>query len=116
MNTLLLDPQNWDLTIDGAKNIAMASEPYSQAQDAASAIKTFIGECYYDTTIGTPYWETVFGLAPPLSLMKSYFVEAALTVPGTAKAVCYIDSFVDRKVVGQVQIVNDDGLAAVVGF
>ena len=116
MNTLLLDPKTWDLMIDGSKNIAMASDPYSQAQDAASAIKTFAGECYYNTTLGTPYWETVFGLAPPLSLMKSYFVDAALTVPGTARAVCYIDSFVDRKVTGQVQIINDADQVAAVGF
>jgi hypothetical protein len=48
VNTLLLDVSSWDLCLDAAGNIAMASNPYSIAQDAASAIRTFAG----DFTIG----------------------------------------------------------------
>ena len=50
--TLLLDPLKWDLVVDAAGNIAVASPPYALAQDAASSIKLFSGECYYDTSIG----------------------------------------------------------------
>jgi hypothetical protein len=35
--------------LDAEGNIAVASEPYSLAQDAASAIKTFAGEVFWDT-------------------------------------------------------------------
>ncbi|AJJ19826.1 hypothetical protein [Yersinia intermedia] len=54
-NTLLLDRTAWDLVLDANGDIAMASLPYSIAQDVASAIKTFIGECWYDTSQGVPY-------------------------------------------------------------
>ena len=116
MNTLLLVPDTWDLTVDATGNIAQASDPYSQAQDAASAIRTFRGECYYNTLLGIPYWSNVLGKWPPLSLVKAYIVAAALTVPGTVKAVCYISSFVNRKITGQVQIVNTVNQNAVAGF
>ena len=57
MSTLLLDRTYWDLCVDSSGNLAVASEPYSLAQDAASAIKLFQGEYIYDTTIGIPYFE-----------------------------------------------------------
>ena len=101
MNTLILDTVKWDLLIDAAGNIAVAQDPYSQAQDAASAIRTFQGEVYYDTTLGIPYWEKVLGFAPPLSLIKHYINTAALTVPGVVGAVSYINSFVKRAIGGQ---------------
>lgn len=116
MQTLLLDPETWDLVVDAQGNIAQAVDPYSQAQDAASAIRTFQGEQIYDTTLGIPYKEQILGKAVPLSLMKALFVKAALTVPGTAAAVCYISSFVNRKITGQVQIINDLNQRASAGF
>jgi len=39
MKTMLLNPQTWDLTLDVDGNIALASNPYSVAQDIASAIR-----------------------------------------------------------------------------
>ncbi len=59
MNTLLLDQVTWDLAVDTSGNIAVAADPYSQAQDAASSIKTFAGEVYYDTTRGIPYFTQI---------------------------------------------------------
>jgi hypothetical protein len=57
VKTLLLDRSLWDLTLDINGNIAMASEPYAIAQDVASACRTFLGECYYDTSQGVPYFQ-----------------------------------------------------------
>jgi hypothetical protein len=91
MKTILLDPQNWDFLVDGSRNIAVASEPYALAQDAASAIKYFQSDDYYDTTAGIPYWQQVLGHWPPVELMKSYFVKAALTVPGVVQGQTFID-------------------------
>jgi hypothetical protein len=116
MNTLLLDTVQWDLLIDGAANIAMASEPYSLAQDAASAVRTFQGECYYDTTLGVPYWANILGQAPPLSLIKSYIISAAMTVPDVVAAACFISSFTHRTVTGQVQVTNASGKIMTAGF
>lgn len=116
MQTLLLDTVAWDLTVDTAGNIAVASEPYALAQDAASAIRTFAGEVYYNTLLGIPYFSQILGYAPPISLMKAYFNEAALTVPGTVTSQCFITSWDNRVVRGQVQITDENGNASAAGF
>ena len=109
MKTLLLNPDSWDLMVDASNNIALASNPYALAQDAASAIKLFEGEQYYDTIIGVPYWQDILGLYPPLSLVKAKLVEEALTVPEVVAAQCFIQSFVRREIRGQVHVTDKDG-------
>jgi hypothetical protein len=104
MNTLLLDGATWDLLQDAAGNIAMASNPYSLAQDAASAIKTFEGEVYWDTNLGVPYMSQVLGLNPSASLLKSLFNDAAQTVPEVASAQTFLTAASERSVGGQVQV------------
>jgi hypothetical protein len=114
--TLLLDPTTWDLTRDASGNIAVASEPYSLAQDAASAIKTFLGEVYFDKTIGIPYLTQILGHRPPLALLKQQLVNAALTVPGIASATVFLTSFADRSISGQVQVVSNAGQISAANF
>lgn len=116
MQTLLLDQTAWDLAVDASGNIAVASDPYSMAQDAASAIRTFSGEVYFDTTIGIPYFSQVLGETPPLSLLKHYLETAALTVPGVATAKTYLSAWQDRVIRGQVQITTTSGATSAVGF
>lgn len=115
-DTLLLDIAAWDLVLTVAGNIAVASAPYALAQDAASAIKTFQSEVYYDTTLGVPYWTSILGTLPPLALIKAKFVAAALTVPGVVSAQVFITSIVDRTLNGQVQIVDTNGNTAAAAF
>lgn len=117
MDTLLLDVSKWDLVVDLSGNIAVASDPYSQAQDAASAIKTFTGEVYYDTTLGVPYWQQILGKFPPISLIKEKLRKAALTVPGVVAAKVFIRGSRNRTVSGQVQIQDASGnLTAAANF
>lgn len=105
-STILLDTLAWDLVLDAAGNIARADEPYSLAQDAASAIKTWLGEVFFDTTLGVPYRQQVFGLNPSIALLKQLFVQAALTVPGVASAKCFVTAISGREVAGQVQVTS----------
>ncbi len=114
-DSLLLDSLTWDLVVDSSGDIAVAGPPYSQAQDAASAIRLFLGELYYDTTQGVPY-ANILAQPPNLPLLKSYMVGAAMTVPGVVKAVCFISSIVNRNVSGQVTITNSAGQTATAGF
>lgn len=116
MNTLYLLPSSWDLTTDASGNIAIASEPYSLAQDAASAIRLFSAELWYDTTQGIPYFGQILGQTPPLQLLKSQFVAAAMTVPGVTSAVCFITGISGRQVSGQVQVTDASGTTTVAGF
>lgn len=114
--TLLLDTLLWDMVLDVSGNIALATEPYSQAQDAASAIRTFEGELWFNTVPGLPYFSEVLGENPPLALLKERFNSAALTVPGVATATTIITSTENRTVTGQVQITNDQGQTSTTGF
>lgn len=110
-NTLLLDTAAWDLCVDLAGNIALAAPPYALAQDVASAVRTFAGEVWYDTTLGVPYFSQVLGHSPPITLFKALIVQAALTVPGVVAASCYIQSIAGRKVTGQIQFTDSNGAA-----
>lgn len=116
MDTLLLNPVTWDLINDGAGNIAMASEPYSLAQDAASACRAYLGELYYDTTQGVPYDQSILGKPLVLSFLRQQLEEAAETVPGVVSAVVLISSFVDRQVTGQVQVTDVNNNTTVASF
>lgn len=116
MNTMLLDRDLWDVCLDSNRNWAVASDPYSIAQDVASAVRTFIGECYYDTTIGVPWFADVYGQFPPLSLFKALVVQAALTVPEVVRAKCLVASYQNRVITGVVEILDLNGVALNVTF
>lgn len=105
-STLLLDTVAWDLVLDANGNIAVADEPYSLAQDAASAIKTFLGECWWDTTVGIPYLQQILGKRPSPAVLNAQFVAAAKTVPDVKSAVVVITQITDRSVAGQVQVTS----------
>ena len=116
MRSLLLDAQDWDLCLDAYGNIAVAGEPYSLAQDAACAIRLFLGELWYDTTDGVPYFEAVLGKYPPISLLKSQLAAAALSVPGVVSAQVYISDITDRRVTGTAYITDKVGTVIPISF
>ncbi len=120
MRTALLDVTAWDFVLDVNGDLAMASDPYSVAQDAASAIRTFIDECYYNTTLGVPYFQTLFGKAPNINYMKQKFISQALLVPGVSSpgvsVAVFITSVADRRVTGQVQITDANGVVTAAAF
>jgi hypothetical protein len=105
-DTLLLDIGTWDLCLDAFGNMAVAAPPYAIAQDVSSAIRTFLGEVFYDTTIGVQYKGKILGKNPPLSFIRSQIEAAALSVPGVVSAVCTIQLVNGRQVTGQVQFVD----------
>lgn len=112
MNTLLLDLTFWDLVLDSSGNVAVASAPYAVAQDVASAQRTFQGEVWYNSLIGIPYFQDIFGENPPVSLLAAYMVEAALTVPDVVDSpapVFTLTSFQNRVAVGQTTFTDSDG-------
>lgn len=116
MKTLLLDVGTWDLCLDAAGNIAVASEPYAVAQDVASALRLFLGELWYDQTKGVPYFQEILGASPPISLFQEFMISAAMTVPTVASAQCEITKIEDRTVTGQVTFTTDDGTTGTVSI
>lgn len=115
-DTVLLDRDGWSWCLDSEGNIAVATPPYSVAQDCASAVRTFLREVYYDTTDGVPWWDEVLGKTPPMALLKSRIVAAAMTVPGTATAEVFITSVAARTVSGQLRITDTQGGQASASF
>lgn len=120
-STLYLDVGSWDLVADASGNIALAAPPYAVTQDVASACRTFLGEVFYDDTVGIPYTAkfddngvpnsttTLLGRTPPLNVLQGALAAAAVTVPFVAEAEVVISGFVDRLATGQVQFTTDDG-------
>lgn len=115
-STLLVDLTNWDLVLDSNGNIALAAPPYAVAQDVASAIKTFLNEVYYDSTLGVPWLQQILGQTPPLSVFKAAIVAAALSVPSVVSATCVIESIQGRQVTGQVQFTTSGGQTQTIGL
>ncbi|MGB3434889.1 hypothetical protein [Achromobacter sp.] len=113
---MLLDRTDWDLVLDVAGNIALASNPYAVAQDVASAVKLFKGELFYNTVPGVPYWQEFLGHQPPLALVREHVQRAAMTVPEVASAICTLTSFNDRALAGYVEITLQDGTTQTVSF
>lgn len=112
--TLLLDVIAWDLTLTANSNIAVATEPYSQVQDTASACRTLESECWYQTDIGIPYYQQILGhFQPPQVLREKLVAETVEAVPGVTSAVAALGAIVDRSISGQVQITTDNGTETV---
>lgn len=108
-DTLLLDRDGWEVCLDASGNIAVATEPYSQVQDAASAVRVFEGEAYYNTTLGVPYWSDVLGRSQPTQIMRARAQQAALTVPGVIDANAILVTLANRTLGGQIQIRTASG-------
>ena len=115
-NSLLLDQSQWDLVLDVNGNIALASAPYSVAQDVASAVRTFVGECWYDNSLGLPYWQNILGQYPPLQFVQQKITEATMTIPNVVKTKVTFTSFSNRTLSGEIQIIDTDGVTANVAF
>lgn len=116
MKTLLLEPADWDLVLDASGNIAVASEPYSIAQDVASACQLFSGELHYDTAKGVPYWGNILGQEPAPAFFNAQIEAAANTVPGVTAATSYITDFSQRTLAGQIQVTDYNGTTTVVNL
>ena len=105
----------WDLALNSSGNIIVVSGPYAIAQNVACAVRTFLGECWYDTTKGVPYFQQILGYMPSYQYMKAKFIGAALLISGVASVQCFLTgpSRETRVVGGQMQITLIDGTVVV---
>lgn len=110
-DTLLLNPETWDLLIDSNGSIALASDPWSLAQDVASSVRTFEGECWYNTDKGIPYFEEILGHFPPMSLIRKRMEDEAETVDGVITARATITNLIDRNLTGAIEFIDATGQA-----
>lgn len=75
-----LKTDTWDIFLDSAGNLSLTDNDSSIAQDVASSVRTFEGECWYNTTLGMPYFQAIFGKSPPNSFVVASIKEQAFTV------------------------------------
>lgn len=116
MKTALLDITEWDIVLNAAGNLAIATEPYQYAQDVASAIKLFLGELWYDINKGVPYFTDILGHTPPITYFQALMESAALTVPGVIKATCNIFELENRTISGEVRFTTVTGQTGTVAI
>ena len=114
--SLLLDTVAWDLCVDSSNNIAVASAPYVNAQDAACQIRLFAGELPFDTTQGVPYWSEILGQWPTITGVKAELTFAALEATGIETAAVYISSWKNRVFSGTVVVTNAAGEQSATSF
>lgn len=114
--SLLLDPAAWDLTLDASGNIAtQADGGYRCAQDAACAMKLFLGEQWLDISQGVPYAQYLGGPSSVLGGLKFELEKAARTVTGVTDATANIQLARDsRAVTGTVTLLTVFGTTQVV--
>jgi bifunctional pyridoxal-dependent enzyme with beta-cystathionase and maltose regulon repressor activities len=109
MQTLPLNTQTWDLELDSNGNLSLTDPDYSIAQDVASAIRTFLGECWYGVTLGMPYFQSILGKLPPASYITNMLEKAASTVPGVVSVtVVSLGLNKSRQLTGSVIVVSTD--------
>ena len=100
----------WDLMSDASGNIATISGGAQLAQDAASSCRCFLGELYFDTSQGVPYWQNLLGTGttPPQAIIVAKLQAAAMTVPGVQSATVTITSITARTCRGTVSVTGTD--------
>ncbi len=115
MATLALDPDTWDLVVRNGRFVYLTGDE-AIAQSVACQLKLFLGELYYDTEQGVPYWQQIIGFLPSPALMKAKFEQAALLVKGVLTATAFINSVSNREVLGVVEVTTTSGQTIPVAF
>jgi len=121
LDTLALDPPNWDLTLDANGNLATFGDgtPGTQtgpgmrmAQDVASRVRAWRGEVWFDVDQGIDY-PRYMGLTPAIvQLQADYQAEALLTPEcSTALADFSLDR-TTRQVGGALYLTDISGYSA----
>jgi hypothetical protein len=114
--TIFLVPGAWDWCLDTDGNIAVANDPYATAQDVSSACRLFLGELWYNTDAGVPYFGQILGQEPSVPFIASKLQTAALSVPTVVTAKAVITSIKGRTVTGQVQFTQSNGTTQTVSL
>lgn len=115
-HTLLLALNDWDLTLDGNGNIAIATRDYAIAQNVANAIRLFTNDAYYEPERGVPHFIVDLKTNPQESLIRSKFLKTALAVEGVRQAEITSLNIMDRILTGNIAIKTNLGGSADVAF
>ena len=99
----------WDIGVDDSGDIATVTGPYAIAQNVANAVRLFTQDAYFNADKGIPHFEIELGHLPPMPVLRTRILGAALGVPGVADASANFDSYTDRILSGEILITTTDG-------
>lgn len=116
MKTLYLNNDSWDLELDEFGNFKLKEDKDQIAQDVASAVRVFKGECWYDNLQGMPYIESILGQNPSSAFLRAKINLAALTVPQVVATTVTRLMLVNRQLTGQILIQDSLGQTTTVNF
>ncbi|TBM10111.1 hypothetical protein EYY83_19010 [Hafnia alvei] len=109
--------EKWDISLDDTGNIAITSNPYAVAQDVACACSTFLGEAWYDTTLGIPYYERILGHWPGTQLINTKMATEAKKLPYVQSAFCTTTvGKADRRASGVMTITDQNNIQTTIQF
>lgn len=101
---------DWDLTLDGNGEILVIEGPAAVAMDVACACQVFLGECYYDNTLGIPYQSNILGKSFSGAYLAQKLQNEAkkITAVDQALAIVTIDR-ATRRVNATIRVTTNDG-------
>lgn len=102
-----LDASSWDLSLDDSGSIAITKNPYAVAQDVACACSTFLGEAWYDTTLGIPYYQRILGHWPGTQLINTKYAAEAKKLDYVQSAFCTVTVGNGDRVASGVMTITD---------
>ena len=71
-----------DLKFTASRDLVTVDRAAGIKQDILTAIRVYLGEWFLDTSVGVPYYQTVFVKNPDQALVNAAFLGAIATVPG----------------------------------
>ena len=115
MKSFLTDKNN-DLKLDGLRNIAIGEDIDALVQIVQNAVNTLRGEIQLNTTLGVPYFETVFHQQQPdVSVWESYMTEEVEKLNGVVRVNSIKTRISDNQLSYEMEILTVYGVATVSG-
>ena len=110
--------ENWDITLDGAGNLATTSGRYCDAQNVANAVRLFAHDAYLRQRKGVPHFSLDLGVKPALSEVRAVYREAALGVENITDATVEIAGLdtETRAMTGRITATSENGETVAVEF
>lgn len=115
MYSLLLN-DDWDITLNGAGNIATAVDDYAIAQNVANAVRLFLNDAFFNLTSGIPHYTIELGMkdSPSVSILTSRIKESASQVDGVTSASVELEIEEDRVLGGEITIITVNNIRLIV--
>ena len=110
--------EHWDITLDGAGNIATTAGRYCDAQNVANAVRLFTRDAYLRQRNGVPHFSLDLGAKPAISEVRAIYRETALAVENIADATVDIAGLDTdtRAMTGTIQATSENGETVSVEF